>query len=81
MPGGFSLWGVTLPSLPDTMMINHKKKALTFGEFNASVCDACGRQKAEGIVRLAVNAHLVEFRGHDRFVILEPGPDKIFSFL
>jgi hypothetical protein len=39
---------------------------------------ACGRQKAEGIVRLAVNARLAGFRGHDHFVILEPGPDKFF---
>ena len=42
-----------------------------------AVYDACGKQRAKGIVRLAVNAHLVEFRGHDRFVILEPGPDNI----
>jgi hypothetical protein len=61
-------------------MINHKKKAWTFGESIASVYDACGRRKAEGIVRLAVNARLFEFRGSDRFVILEPGPDKFFSF-
>jgi hypothetical protein len=52
-----------------------------FGEFIMAVYDAYGRQKAEGIVRLAVKARLVEFRGHDRFVILEPSPDKIFSFL
>ena len=62
------------------MMINHKKQPLTFGDLIAAVYAACGRQKAEGIVRLAVNAHLVEFRGHDRFVILEPGPDRFFSF-
>jgi hypothetical protein len=61
-------------------MINHKRKALTFGDFIAAVYDACGGQKAERIVRLAVNAYLVEFRGHNRFVILEPGPGKIFSF-
>jgi hypothetical protein len=60
---------------------NQKKKALTFGEFIMAVYDACSRQKAEGIVRLAVNARLLEFRGHDRFVILEPAPDKYFSFL
>jgi hypothetical protein len=60
---------------------NQKKKALTFGEFIMAVYDTCGGQKAEGIVRLAVNVHLVEFRGHDRFVILEPGPDKHFSLL
>jgi hypothetical protein len=59
---------------------NLQKKALTFGEFSASIYDACGRQKTEGIVRLAVNTRLVEFRGHDRFVILEPDPDNIFSF-
>ena len=63
------------------MMINYKKKPLKFGEFIASVYAAYGKQKAKRIVRLAVNAHLVEFRGHDRFVILEPGPDKFFSFL
>jgi hypothetical protein len=62
------------------MKTNCRKKPLTFGEFIASVYDACGRQKAEGIVRLAVNTHLVEFRGHDRFVIHEPGPDDFFSF-
>jgi hypothetical protein len=57
-------------------MINRKQKLLTFGDLIAAVYDTFGRQKAEGIVRLAVNAHLLEFRGHDRFVILEPGPDK-----
>ena len=43
-----------------------------------AVYDACGRQKAGGIVRLAVKARLVEFRERDHFVILEPGPDKTF---
>jgi hypothetical protein len=63
------------------MNANQEKKALTFGEFIMAVYEVCGRQKAEGIVRLAVNVHLVEFRGHDCFVVLEPGPDKNFSFL
>jgi hypothetical protein len=45
------------------------------------VYDAWGKRKAGGIVRLPIKAHLVEFRGHDRFVILEPGPEKIISFL
>lgn len=62
------------------MKTNQEQKALTFGEFIASVYDAGGRQKAEGKVRLAVNARLLEFRGHDRFVILEPGFDNIVSF-
>jgi hypothetical protein len=60
------------------MKTNCRKRLLTFGELSATVYAACGRQKAEGIVRLAVNARLLEFRGHDRFVILEPGPDEIF---
>jgi hypothetical protein len=45
------------------------------------VYDAWGKRKAGGIVRLPIKAHLVEFRGHDRFVIREPGPDINFSFL
>jgi hypothetical protein len=49
------------------MKTNHKKKALTLGEFIAGIYDACGRQKARGIVRLAIKAQWVEFRGHDRF--------------
>jgi hypothetical protein len=60
------------------MKTNCRKGHLTFGEFIMAVYDACGRQKAGGIVRLAVQARLVEFRGHDRIVILEPGPDKTF---
>jgi hypothetical protein len=63
------------------MKTNCRKGHLTFGEFIMAVYDACGRQKAEGIVRLAVKARLVEFRGHDRIVILEPGPGKNLSFL
>jgi hypothetical protein len=63
------------------MKANCRKGHLTFGEFIMAVCDACGTQKAEGIVRLAVNARLLEFRGYDRFVILEPGPDNNFSIL
>jgi hypothetical protein len=50
-------------------MINLKKKPLMFGDLIAAVYAAYGKQKAKRIVRLAVNAHLVEFRGHDRFVI------------
>ena len=48
---------------------HHQKKTLTFGEFIASAYDACGRQKARGIVRLAVNARWVEFRGKQRFMV------------
>ena len=48
---------------------NHKQKTLTLGEFIASVYDAYGNHKARGIVRLAIKAHLVEFRGQQRLVI------------
>ena len=63
------------------MKTNSRKRHLTFGEFIMAVYDACGRQKADGIVRLAVNARLLEFRGRDRFVILEPDSDNLFLLL
>jgi len=63
------------------MKTNCRKGHLTFGEFIMAVYDACGRQKAREIVQFAVNVHLVEFRGRDHYVILEPGPGKNFSFL
>jgi hypothetical protein len=47
------------------MKINQKRKPLKFADLIAAVYAVCGGQKAEGIVRLAVNARLVEFRGHD----------------
>jgi hypothetical protein len=51
------------------MKTNHQKKALTFGDFIAAVYSVCGKRRARGIVRLAVNAHVVAFRGHRHFVI------------
>jgi hypothetical protein len=45
------------------------KKALTFGDLIAAVYKVCGKQRARGLVRLAVNAHVVAFRGHRHFVI------------
>jgi hypothetical protein len=45
------------------MESNHKKQALAFGELIATIYHVCGRQNAEGIVRLAINAHLLEFGG------------------
>jgi hypothetical protein len=46
------------------MKTNGKKKALTFGDLIAAVYGVCGVRRARGIVRLAVNAHVVAFRGH-----------------
>jgi hypothetical protein len=48
-----------------------KKKGLTFGDFIAAAYRAWGRRRAKGLVRLAVNAGLVEFRGKRRFLISE----------
>jgi hypothetical protein len=45
------------------------KRQLTFGDFVAGVYHTWGKRKAEGMIRLAVKAHLIEFRGTERFVI------------
>jgi hypothetical protein len=55
-----------------------RKKHLTFGEFIMAVYDTCGGKNAEEIVQFAVNVNLVEFRGRNRFVILEPGLDSLW---
>jgi len=55
----------------ESMKNNGKKKALTFGEFVAAVYAAWGKRRGTGIVRFAVNARLVQFRGRERFVISE----------
>jgi hypothetical protein len=52
-----------------SMKNNGKTQALTFGEFVAAVYAAWGKRRGTGIVRLAVNARLIEFRGRERFVI------------
>ena len=45
------------------------KQAFTFGQLIAAVYNVCGKRRARGIVRLAVNAHVVAFRGHRHFLI------------
>jgi hypothetical protein len=52
------------------MKTNCRKRRLTFGEFIMAVYDAYGRQKAKGIVRLAIKAHLVTLRSQRRIVIV-----------
>jgi hypothetical protein len=50
-------------------MIKHpKKKPLTFGEFVSCGYRAWGDRRANGLIRLALKLHLVEFRGRERFV-------------
>ena len=50
-------------------MKQHDQKEFTFGEFVASVYGACSRRQARALVRFAVNARLIVFRGPERFVI------------
>ena len=57
------------PGYASGMKAPYKKKALKFGEFIASVYDGCGERKARGFVRFAIKAHLIEFRGQQRYVI------------
>jgi hypothetical protein len=51
------------------MKTNDKKKELTFGDFITAAYRAWGSRRAKGYVRLAVEAHLLEFRGRRRYVI------------
>jgi hypothetical protein len=44
---------------------------LRFGDLIAAVYKGCGKTNANGILRLAVNAQLVEFLGRQRFMIVE----------
>jgi hypothetical protein len=45
------------------------KRPLTFGDFVAGVYQTWGHRKANGIVQLAIKAHMIEFRGTERFVV------------
>jgi hypothetical protein len=51
------------------MKTNSTKRYSTLGEFIARVYDDCGERKAKGILRLALLANLIEFRGRKRVVI------------
>ena len=44
------------------MKLNDRKKTLTLGELIACVYETCGQRKARGIVLLAMEANLIEFR-------------------
>jgi hypothetical protein len=48
------------------MKANHKKKALTFGNLVETVYGICGNRRARGIIRLAIDAHVVVFREQRR---------------
>ena len=48
------------------MKTKQGKKTLKFGDFIMAAYDAFGKRRAKGMIWLAVNAHLVEFRGRQR---------------
>jgi hypothetical protein len=50
---------------------NGSKRVLMFSDFIAAAYGACGTRGAKGLVGLAVNEHLVMFRGWQRFVVSE----------
>jgi len=51
------------------MKAHVRKKPMTFGDFVAGGYHAWGKRKAEGIIRLVIKSHLIEFRGRERFAI------------
>jgi hypothetical protein len=51
------------------MKTRPRKGPLTFGDFVAGVYRTWGKRQAKGIVRLAIELHVIEFRGTERFVI------------
>jgi hypothetical protein len=60
-----------------TMKTNDTKRAMTFGDFIAGAYGAWGTRRAKGLIRLALNAQLVEFRGPQRLVISEEEHEKL----
>jgi hypothetical protein len=51
------------------MITQPGEKTLTVGDVVAGVYGAWGRRKAEGVVKLAITMHRIEFRATDRFVV------------
>jgi hypothetical protein len=54
-----------------SMKANARKGVFIFGDLIAAAYRAWGRRRARELVRRAVNARLVVFRGRQRFVISE----------
>jgi len=46
-----------------------RRRPLTFGDFVEGVYHTWGKRRAKGIIQLAIRAHVIEFRGPERFVI------------
>ena len=47
------------------------RRLLRFGDLIAAVYEGCGKARANGLLRLAVNAHLVVFPQRQRFMIVK----------
>jgi hypothetical protein len=60
-----------------TVQTRSKESASTFGDFVAAAYRAWGSRRAKGLVQLAVNSHLVVFRGRQHFVISEEQHDDL----
>jgi hypothetical protein len=48
------------------MKPNRKKRALVFGNFIETLYGVCGNCRTRGIIRLAIDAHIIEFREQQR---------------
>jgi hypothetical protein len=48
------------------MKTNHRQKGLTLGNLIETVYGICGNRRAGGIIRLAMDAHIVVFREQQR---------------
>jgi hypothetical protein len=57
--------------LPRRTETNGRRKLLRFGDLIAAVYERCGEASANGLLRLAVNAHLVVFPEGQRFMIVK----------
>jgi hypothetical protein len=51
------------------MKSGSRNEPLTFGAFVAGGYRAWGKDRAKGIIHLAVKAHMIEFCGQERFMI------------
>jgi hypothetical protein len=59
--------GFTRPTF-QPVRTNTRKKPQTFGEFVTAAHETWGARRASGFASLAINVHLVEFRGPQSFV-------------
>jgi hypothetical protein len=60
-----------VPGILRPMKTKQMKRALTFGGLIENFYNAYGQRSANGILRLAVKAHLVAFHGRNRYDLSE----------